>query len=482
MSSSPVLSLDLGTTGVRALVIDPDGRVCSRIYAPLAVSYPSPGRVEQDALDMWERSLEVMRGALDEAGIGAQEISAIGVVNQRGPTIAWDARSLEPLAPVIGWQDQRTEERVAEFHAMGIPLTTMASLTKYEWWMKNDETIRASAAAGSLRIGTPDTWLTAKLTGGTAHITDPSNASCTGLLDNAVGEWSAPLVELFSVPADALAEVVATSEVVGETPKSMLGAAIPVAARAGDQQAASFGQGVHRAGEAKLTLGTSAMLDLHTGDVVVEPPRGAFPLSLWRLSSGERAFCVEGTVKTAGSAIEWFVELGLAPDAAAASALAASVDSSEGVCFIPALQGLGTPYGDDNVRAIFTGMTRGSGRAQLARALFEGIAFRCVELATALDLDDTPLRVDGNLARSELLLQLIADHADRDVLRAAEFESTALGAAFLAGLAVGVFENPAHCASLLAQPKRFAPALDESERQAARARWKRAIERILEPN
>jgi glycerol kinase len=472
-----LLALDLGTTGVRALVVDPGGRVRARAYSPLAVSYPSPGRVEQDAVDMWERSLDVMRRALDEAGVSARDLAAIGVANQRSATLAWHARTMEPIAPVIGWQDQRTAERVAEFRSLGILLATASSATKFEWWMRNDGGVRDAAEAGTLRLGTPDTWLTAKLTGGAAHVTDPSNASCTALYDNTAGDWSQPIVDLFSVPAQALPEVVASNAVIGETPAGLLGAPVPVAARAGDQQAAMFGQGAHRPGDAKLTLGTSAMLDLHTGDEVVVAPAGALALSLWHLAVGTRAYCVEGAVITAGSAVEWLVDLGLARDAAEVDALARSVTSSDGVAFVPALQGLGTPFADDGARAAFSGLTRGSGRAQLARAVLEGIAHRCVDVAQALGLGDVALRVDGSLAQSALLLQMIADYGGYEVLRAAEVESTAIGAAFLAGLATGVFSSPDHCRELLEAPVRFTPAIGAGARAAAREEWAAVLER-----
>jgi glycerol kinase len=472
-----LLALDLGTTGVRAIIVDAQGRARARAYSPLAVSYPSPGRVEQDAVDMWERSLDVMRRALDEAGVSARDLAAIGVANQRSATLAWHARTMEPIAPVIGWQDQRTAERVADFRALGIPINTFVSAIKFEWWMQNDDRVRGAAEAGTLRLGTPDVWLTAKLTGGAAHVTDPSNATGTALLDYAAGDWSQPIAEIFSVPAGALPEIVASSAVIGETPAELLGAPVPVAARAGDQQAAMFGQGAHLPGDAKLTLGTSAMLDLHTGDQAVEAPAGAYTLSLWRLADGKRAYCVEGTVITAGSAVDWLVDLGLARDAAEVDALARSVTSSDGVAFVPALQGLGTPFADDLARAAFSGLTRGSGRAQLARAVLDGIAHRCVDVGEALGIGDVALRVDGSLAQSVLLLQMIADYGGYEVLRAAEVESTAIGAAFLAGLATGVFSSPERCRELLEAPVRFTPRIGTDARAAARKEWAAAVER-----
>ena len=471
-----LLALDLGTTGVRALVVSA-GEVLSRAYCALSVSYPKPGWVEQDPAEMWERSVDVMRKAMSSAQVEADALAGIGVVTQRATTVAWDIRTGEPLAPAISWQDQRTGERVAGFRAMGIPLNTLASATKFEWWLEHEPAVRKAASTGALRLGTPESWLTFKLTGGAAHVTDPGNASCTALYDVANGLWADPLLKLFGVPAEALPEIAATSGVVGETPAPLLGAAVPVAARAGDQQAAAFAQGVHAAGDAKLTLGTSAMLDLHTGTELAEPGPGAFPLALWRLSDGTQACCLEGTVITAGAAVDWLVGLGLAQDAEAVDGLAGECSDSEGVVFVPALQGLGTPLLDDRATGLLGGITRGTGVPQIARAVLEGVAQRCVDVCEALGLGDVPLRVDGGLARSDILLQTLADLGGRQVQRAAETEATALGAAQLAGLATRVFASPEACRSGLAAATSFTPAWDAQRRSGARERWLQVLAR-----
>jgi glycerol kinase len=285
------------------------------------------------------------------------------------------------------------------------------------------------------------------------------------------------LVSVFSVPEEALPRLVATSEVVGETPRSLLGATIPVAARAGDQQAATFAQGVHRAGGAKLTLGTAAMLDLHTGAQPAQTPPGTFALALWRLSDGAEAFCLEGTVITAGSAVEWLVEIGLLRDATALDTVAGSVASAEGATFIPALQGLGSPFMDDDAHALLGGLTRGTGAAHVVRAVLDGVAHRCVDVCEALDVAGDGLHVDGGLARSDLLMQTLADLLGREVYRAAESETTALGAAHLAGLATGVFETPGACLASVQQPTRFTPRLGEDDRCETRDGWRRALQR-----
>lgn len=476
MSRELLLALDLGTTGVRALVVRSDGSVLARSYRALSAAFPRPGWVEQDAEAMWEASLEVLREALRGARSAATDVAAIGVVTQRSSTVAWDRKTRRPLAPVIGWQDQRTADRVAWFRSRGIPLNTLASATKLEWWMAHDDAVRAAAAAGRLRLGTLDTWLTDRLTGSEAHVTDPGNASCTALYDLGSGAWAAPLLALFGVPVEALARIAATSEIVGETPTELLGGTVPVAARAGDQQAATFAQGVHEARGAKLTLGTSAMLDVHTGSSPSAPPPGAYPLALWKLGDGAAAFCLEGTVITAGAAVEWLVEVGLLREASALDPVARSIPSSEGVAFVPALQGLGTPFLDDGARGLIVGLTRGSGAAQIVRAVLEGVAHRCVDVCQALGVAP-PLRVDGGLARSDLLCQTIADLLGHEVLRAAETETTALGAAQLAGLATEILESPAACRATLAPPTSFLPAIDEAVRGGAREAWARALER-----
>jgi len=478
VSAESLLALDLGTTSVRALAVAADGRVLARAQRPIRASFPRAGWSEFDPEEWLERSGAVLREALAGAGLAARDVAGLGIVTQRATALCWDSATLRPLAPAQSWQDQRTAERVAEFRKLGIPFTTLASATKFEWWLRHDEAVRGAARSGRLRLGTPDTWLAARLTSGGGHVTDPGNASCTGLYDAAKGEWSQPLLDLFGVPRAALPALVATSGIVGETPAALLGAPVRVAALAGDQQAAAFAQGVQARGEAKLTLGSSAMLDVHTGASPVDPTPGAYPLALWTLADGARAFCLEGTVITAGSAVEWLVDLGVARDAGELSRLAGSVDSSGGVRFVPALQGLGTPFLDDAARGAFVGLSLGSGPAELARALLEGIAHRCADVCESLPLGGGPLRVDGGLAQSDFLLRALADLTGRELQRAAEVEATAVGAAFLAGLAKGVFASPRECLALAAPSARVTPVASAGERDAAREAWRGALARV----
>ncbi len=478
MTGQTLLALDLGTTSVRALAVSDDGRVLARAQRPLASRYPRPGWIEQDPDEMFSSAQDVLREALATARLEARSVAGIGIVTQRGSALAWDSSTLRPLAPAQTWQDQRTAERVAGFRAAGIPINTLATATKLEWWMKHDAAVQSAAREHRLRFGTPDVWLASRLSNGSLHVTEPGNASCTALFDVANSAWAQGLLDLFSVPRETLPEIVPTSGVIGETPAALLGTPVRVAARAGDQQASAFAQGIRRSGEAKLTLGTSAMIDVHTGDRPVDPIGGAYPLALWWLADGTRAFCLEGAVITAGSAIDWLVELGIARDAAELSALATSVGSSAGVAFVPALQGLGTPFMDDGARGALLGLTRGSGRAELARAAFEGIAMRCADVCEAFAIESGRLRVDGGLAQSDFLLQSLADFSGSEIARAREVETTALGAVFLAGLATGVFPTADACLELLPAPALFSPRIAESERHAARERWRESIRRV----
>jgi glycerol kinase len=477
VTGSHLLALDLGTTGVLALVLAADGAIAGRSYRPLSTRHPSPDRVEQDPGEMWVSSVEVLRTALARAKLPAREIAGIGVVTQRATVVAWDARTGTPIGPAIGWQDQRTAERVAELRSIGIPITTHPSATKFEWLMTREPAVRKAAAAGRLRLGNPDAWLTDRLTGGALHVTDPGQASCTGLFDLESGTWWPIAVELFGLDAGTLPEIRATSEVVGETPRDLLGASIPVAARAGDQQAAAFAQGVHQPGDAKLTLGTAAMLDVHTGGTPLPDVPGLFALALWRLGEADDAFCMEGNVITAGAAVDWLVSLGILPEPSDLDRLASRADATEGVAFVPALQGLGSPFLDGDARGLLGGLTRGTTAAHVVRAVVEGIAHRCVDVFEAVELGDQPLRVDGGLARSELLLQCVADLGGRPLARAAETETTALGAAHLAGLAVKAFASPRACLEQTPEPTRFEPRIDAEERQRRRAAWRRVLAR-----
>ena len=475
-----LLAIDLGTTSTRALAIEAGGGVRGRALLPLDTRFPQPGRVEQDPEQLFARSLEVAREALARAGGAASDVAALGIVTQRATVVAWDGDTGRSLCPAVGWQDQRTRARVAELQAAGIPITTLPSATKLEWLLRNDAAVAVAARAGRLRFGTPDAWLGYRLSGGASFATDPGQASCTGLFDLAGGAWSGPLLGMFGVGADALPALVATSGVVAEAQAEHFGGAIPLAARAGDQQAACFAQGALARGDAKLTLGTSAMLDVNTGGAPQRAPRGAYPLALWRLRGEPAAFCVEGSVVTAGAAIDWLVDAGLLASASALDAVARSVSSSEGVHFVPALQGLGTPFMDPDAKGFVGGLTRGSTAAHVVRAALEGVAQRCADVCEAL-APATRLRVDGGLARSALLLQRIADLTGVCVERAFETEATAIGAAWLAAHGAGLLERPADVLAWLPVREPFEPQAPPESRRHAREHWRAVLRRVAGP-
>ncbi|MCC5870815.1 MAG: hypothetical protein JJU22_00305 [Gammaproteobacteria bacterium] len=468
--SGPILSLDLGTTGVRAVVFDAAGQVLGQAYQRLTVAFPASDRVEQDANEFCSSSLEVISAALKDAGCSAADLRAVGIVNQRSSVVAWDADTGAPLAPVIGWQDRRTLARVQELRTMGLPVNTLASCTKFEWLTAGHDAVRSAASRGRLRLGTPDAWLTHWLTGGAAFVTDPSNAGTTGLYDAGSGGWFDAAMELFGQEPAWHPQVVASNAMVGVTDRSLFGGEVPIAARAGDQQAACFAQGVVNVGDAKLTLGTSAMLDRHTGAVSTEAPAGAYDLPLWRLAhaSGgvEDAFCHEGTVITAGAAVEWLQRIGVLEAVSELDAMAAAGRS--GVIFVPALAGLGTPYMADQVRGSFSGLGLETGRNELVRAVVDGIAQRCADLASTLDVSEY-LHVDGGLARSRWLLQRLADLTGATVLLASELESTARGGAALASSCPDVDGEALPPPNAAAQ---ISPQISADERTDIREAWR----------
>jgi glycerol kinase len=474
-----VLALDLGTTSVRALVVGETGVVRGRASLPLSQQYPKPGWLEQDPLEFVRLSQDVMTRALVDAGTAPRDVAGIGIVSQRSTAIAWDSETGAPLAPAIGWQDRRNQDRVDELLALGIPINTLASATKFEWLLANDSATKRAADAGHLRLGTPDVWLTDRLSGGARFVTDPGHAACTGLYDAGDNTWWSIALALFGIEESWLPEIVRTSEIVAETLPEILGCPLPLAARAGDQQASCFAQGIYRPGMAKLTLGTSAMLNLHVEKAAPASRDGFYALPLWSLPDGSFASCIEGTVITAGSSIEWLVDLGLLPRADQLDQVAGQVSDSQGVMFVPALQGLGSPFLDPSARGLLLGLTRGSNPAHIARAVLEGVSHRCVDLCENLPLTDDPLRVDGGLARSDLLMNSLADLSGRSFLRAAEAETTALGAAYLAGIATGLWADGAEALATTQAPTRFDPQLDPSARNFRRTRWREALSRCL---
>lgn len=475
-----VLAIDEGTTGVRALVFDESSAVTGAAYAELRPSYPQPGWVELDAEAIWDATRTVCARALAAARLTAEDLSAVGIANQRATTVVWDRTTSRPVYPAIVWQDIRTADRVPELLAAGIFTNAMASAAKLEWILHAVPNGRARATKGELCFGTIDTWLLWKLTGGAVHVTDFTNASCTSLYDAMQDTWQAQALDVLGIPPSMLPAVRPSSEVYGKTLRDTFGAEVPVAGVAGDQQAAMFGQMVIEKGGVKITFGTSAMADVHTGDSPVMSPRGAYPVILWGLN-GERAYCLEGTAISAGAAVQWLRDgLGILRDVGDSGAVAARENDNGGVWAVPAFQGLGTPHMDATARAVIGGLSRGSTRGQVVRAMLEGIAYRSREVLDTLleDSSTSPpsrLRVDGGAATNDFLLQHLANVLGLPVERPQSVQASALGVAYLAGLATGVWPDLAALKRAWRSGGIFEPRWSQDQRDTLFHRWQKAL-------
>jgi glycerol kinase len=483
-----VLAIDAGTTGVTALIISSDGAVAGRGYQEFRQYYPQPGWVEHLPEGIWQATLAASREALDAAG--RDQVTCVGITNQRETAVVWDKATLVAPRRAIVWQDRRTAGICARLREQGHEprVTALTGLrfdpyftaTKLTWLADNDPEVWAGIADGSTAVGTVDSYLVARLSGGRQHVTDASNASRTLLFDLETGQWSAELCDLFGVPPHALPEVVSSSGVVGHTdPAAFLGLSLPIAGIAGDQQAAMFGQACFSPGSAKCTYGTGSFVLCNTGGSIVRSPSGLLSTVAWMDETGTLTYALEGSVFVTGAAVQWLRDgLGLLDNAAQSEALAGSVPDSGGVVFVPALTGLGAPYWDPDARGAMFGLTRGTTRAHLVRAALEAIAFEVRDVADLMAAEapasgrDGALRVDGGASTNDLLMQLQADQLQVPVERPVVAETTALGAAFLAGLATGVWSSPAELEATWRLDRRFAPgARDES----AYAGWRAAV-------
>jgi glycerol kinase len=487
-----ILALDQGTTSSRALVFDTAGRVAALAQREFRQSFPRPGWVEHDPEEIWESQLAVAREALAQLPPGAEsEVAALGLTNQRETTLVWDRATGKPLFPAIVWQDRRTADRCAEMKRRGLEplfrartglvLDPYFSGTKLAWILDRFPEARARAAAGELAFGTVDSWLIWKLTGGAVHATDPSNASRTLLFDLATGDWNDELLGLFDVPRAMLPAVVPSSGVLGETAPGLFPRPLKIAGVAGDQQAALFGQVCVRPGMAKCTYGTGSFLLMNTGDHPTPSAHGLLTTAAWRIG-GRNDYALEGSVFIAGALVQWLRDgLGVIAKAPEIEALAASVPDAGGVVLVPAFAGLGAPHWDPQARGTILGLTRGTTAAHLARAALEAIAFQAVEVLHAMEADSGvalgELRVDGGAAANDLLLQIQADLLGTPVVRPRMLETTALGAAYLAGLAVGVWPNTEEIAAHSEVERIFEPQLPRDQAEKRLARWLQAVER-----
>ncbi|MGH7268223.1 MAG: glycerol kinase GlpK, partial [Candidatus Rokuibacteriota bacterium] len=456
-----VLALDQGTTGSTALVVDAEGAVRARGYRELPQYFPRPGWVEHDPEEIWRTQLEAASAALAEAGVAPGELAAIGITNQRETTILWERKTGRPVHRAIVWQCRRSAPLCERMRADGLePLVRQRtglvcdayfSGTKIAWLLDEDPALRPRAARGELAFGTVDAWLLWKLTGGRVHATDPSNASRTLCFDLDRLDWDAELTGYLRIPREVFPRVLPSAGVFGETADlGALPAGIPVAGIAGDQQAALFGQGAVRPGDAKNTYGTGCFLLLHTGGRPIRSSRGLLTTVAWSLPGPGGpgvSYALEGAVFVAGAAVQWLRDgLGLIRTAAETDALARSVPDTAGVYLVPAFVGLGAPYWDMYARGTLVGLTRGTTRAHLARAALEAIAYQTRDVLDAMAEDagrrPAELRVDGGATENDFLCQFQADVLDVPVLRPRVRETTALGAAYLAGLGVGLWRGP----------------------------------------
>ncbi|HET8715335.1 MAG TPA: glycerol kinase GlpK [Holophagaceae bacterium] len=484
-----LLALDQGTTSSRAILFRPSGEVVALAQREVPTAYPQPGWVEQDADAIWGTQLACAREALTQAGIPAEAVAALGISNQRETTVVWDRTTGRPIHPALVWQDRRTapacetlraaghEARIRE--RTGLVLDPYFSGTKAAWILDAVPGARARAERGELAFGTVDTWLIWNLTGGRVHATDPTNASRTLLQDLRTGSWDPDLLDLLRVPSGMLPEIRPSSGEFGCTAPDLLGAAVPLGGVAGDQQAALFGQACLSPGMVKNTYGTGCFLLMATGTEL----RGSANGLLSTRAAAPGSFALEGSVFMGGAVVQWLRDgLGLIRASSEIEALARSVPDSGGVVLVPAFTGLGSPYWDPYARGGILGLTRGATAAHLARAALEAIAFQSAELAEAMASDSglplAEVRADGGAAVNDLLMQMQADLLGVPVARPEVVETTALGAAALAGLAAGVWPDAAAFAAQWRVSRVFEPALSRDEAGARMAAWRRAVGRV----
>lgn len=488
MSVPAVLAIDQGTTGTTCLVVADDGRLLGRAYSEFDQHFPRPGWVEHDALEIWDVTRRMAREAL--AAASEADIQAVGITNQRETVVIWDRETLEPVHRAIVWQDRRTTEICQELKAAGreemvrsttgLVLDPYFSGTKIAWILRQNPEIRRRAEAGELAVGTIDSWLIARLTDGASHVTDPTNASRTMLFGLREAAWHPGLLDMLGIPAAMLPEIRSSAGDFGVTTEESIGISVPISGVAGDQQAALFGQGCFSAGLAKNTYGTGAFLLLHTGDELVHSRSGLLTTAACD-EKGGLAYALEGSVFIAGAAIQWLRDgLGLLDSAADSEAMAAALEDNAGVYFVPAFVGLGAPHWEPEARGMLVGLTRGTSRAHIVRAALEAMTFGTAEVLRAMELDSgvkaTELRVDGGASLNAWLMQRQADLLDLPVRRPRVVETTALGAAGLAGIHSGVWSNASEFIQMQQEgSSRFMPAMDEPDRARLTSDWDRAV-------
>jgi glycerol kinase len=486
-----VLAFDQGTTSSRAIAFGRDGRVLSTSQQEFRQIYPQPGWVEHDPLEIWSTQRDVASRALSKAGLSTGDVGAIGITNQRETTLLWERATGRPVANAIVWQDRRTASRCDALRQAGrepsfvqrtgLLLDAYFSATKLAWLLDNVKGARERAKRGELAFGTVDTWLAWQLSAGRAHVTDVSNASRTLLFNIHTLEWDDELLAILDIPRAVLPQVVASSGMAATTACEGLPAGLAVAGIAGDQQAALFGQACHTPGMAKNTYGTGCFLLMNTGAKPAVSRNRLLTTIAWKRGAAT-SYALEGSVFIAGAAVQWLRDgLGIIERSSDVEALAATVPDTGGTFFVPALAGLGAPYWDPRARGTLVGITRGTTRAHIARATLQAIAFQSAELIDSMTADSgialSELRVDGGATANNLLMQMQADLLGVPVVRPKVTETTALGAAYLAGLACGFWKDEAEIASLWSRDRVFEPTMSRDEAAGRIAEWKRAVER-----
>ena len=489
-----ILCIDQGTTGSTALVLDHELTVLARVNTEFPQIYPTPGWVEHDPEAIWSSVETSVAAVLDTAGVSSADVRAIGITNQRETSLFWDRKTGRAVHNAIVWQCRRTTPMCRRLQAEGYQAKVQArtglmldpyfSGTKAAWVLDNVPSVRDRAEAGELAFGTIDSYLVWRLTAGACHVTDVSNASRTMMLNIHSVTWDDELLAMLGVPRAVLPEVRGSSEVYGETSGlSFLPDGIPVAGMAGDQQAALFGQACFSPGDAKSTYGTGAFVLMNAGTEVPISNNELLTTIAWKLGDQDTVYALEGSVFIAGAAVQWLRdELKIIDDASEIEALARSVEDSGGVTVVPAFAGLGAPYWDPLARGAVLGLTRGSGRGHLARATLEGIAQQVADVVEAMVADSgedlAVLKVDGGAAANDLLMSIQADLLGTEVSRSATLETTALGAGFLAGLAIGFWESPSEVSDRWRESRSFQPSIEEDERASKRQQWRRAVARV----
>lgn len=492
MAEKFILVIDEGTTGTRALIIDRMSQVKAQAYTEFTQYNPAPDRVEHDAEEIWNASLAMIKKALAESGLSGKDIAAIGITNQRATTVVWDRQSGKPITPAIVWQDTRTADYIESIRAdwaekayahTGWALAPVYSSLSLHWIMENVPGARQRAQSGELAFGTIDSWLIYKLTGGKTHAIAASNASVTGSYDLLSDGWYSEWLDFLGVPLSLFPEVYDDSGHFGVSDPAILGAAIPISGAIADQHAALFAQGCTEPGTVKCTHGTGAFMDMNIGEQPVISQNGLNTLIAWRMN-GKTTYGLEGYAAVTGSAVQWLRDgAKMIENSAETEALATSVPDNGGVYFVPALTGLSAPYWDSFARGLIIGITRGTQREHIVRATLEGIIYAIKDFMETMQKDSgveiKSIKVDGGAARNNFLMQFQADMLDAEVVRPLVSEATSLGAAYMAGLAVGYWEDLAACFAGQQIERVFQPQIASQERERLYAEWTNAVKRSM---